>query len=129
MAYLEGERAEPIWTALRKLPDMFKDSVRVRIGARPHELPKVLPDAPMTIQAGTGLARVDLEPGPDVGRKVRQWWDRASQVGGYAVVESAPPELADRERLPWAIPGMTLQRGLKDARDPKKILNPGRMVV
>jgi glycolate oxidase FAD binding subunit len=129
MGILEGERADPVWKALQKLPEALKDMVRVRIAAKPHDLPKVLPEAPMTIHAGSGIARVDLEPAPDLVRKVRQWWDQASTVGGYAVVESAPPDLAERDRLQWKLITNPLMRAIKASRDPKGVLNPGRMVV
>jgi glycolate oxidase FAD binding subunit len=125
---LEGARAEPLWTAMRKLPAGLKDFVRVRIGAPPHVLPKLLPQAPMCIQAGVGIARIDLEPWGDIAKKVQQWNEKAAQNGGYAVVESAPSTFKDREKLPWG--GTSpLMKAIKRVRDPKNLLNPGRMVV
>jgi glycolate oxidase FAD binding subunit len=126
---LEGERAEPLWNAIRKLPVGLKDFIRVRIGAKPHELPKLLPQAPLWIQAGSGLAQVDLEPAPDVAKRVVQWNERAAQFGGYAVVESAPLDLPDRAKLLWGGPPSALMRELKRTRDPKDLLNPGRIAV
>ncbi len=129
MGVLEGERAAPVWKALQKLPEALKDMVRVRIAAKPHDLPKVLPEAPMTIHVGSGIARVDLDPGPELARKVRQWWDLASGAGGYAVVESAPRDMEDRDKLQWKLITNPIMRAIKASRDPRGILNPGRMVV
>lgn len=126
---LEGARAEPLWTAIRKLPVGLKDFVRVRIGGRPHELPKLLPQAPMWVQAGVGIARVDLDPTGDVLKKIQQWNEKAQNHGGYAVVESAPLDLKDREKLPWGGAPSPLMRAIKRARDPENLLNPGRMAV
>ena len=126
---LEGARAEPLWTALRKLPAGLKDFVRVRIGAKPQDLPKLLPQAPMWVQAGVGIARIDLAPEGDLVKKIQQWNERAAARGGYAVVESAPLDLKDREKLPWGGPADALMRSIQRVRDPKHLLNPGRMVV
>ena len=126
---LEGARAEPLWTAIRKLPVGLKDFVRVRIGARPHELPKLLPQAPMWVQAGVGIARIDLDPAGDVAKKVQQWNEKAANHGGYAVVESAPLDLKEREKLPWGGRPSGLMKAIKRARDPENLLNPGRMVI
>jgi glycolate oxidase FAD binding subunit len=124
---LEGPVADPLWNALRKLPEALKDFVRVRLGARPHDLPKLLPEAPLWISVGSGLARADVEPGPEVARRIRQWHEKAAALGGYAVVESAPAGMPDRDRLPWGETGQPLHKGLKDLRDPRRLLNPGRM--
>ena len=129
MGVLEGERADPVWNGLRKLPDALRDFVRVRIGAKPHDLPKLLPQAPMWIQAGVGIARIDLEPAPDIARRVQQWNEKAAVVGGYAVVESAPQGIANREKLPWGAVDQPLMRSLRNSRDPKGLLARGRMPV
>jgi glycolate oxidase FAD binding subunit len=126
---LEAERADPFWNAVRKLPVGLKDFVRVRIAAKPHELPRILPQAPLWIQAGCGIARVDLEPSADLAKKIAQWNERAAQFGGYAVAESAPAGMAGREKLPWGGPPNALMRALKSSCDPKDRLNPGRMAV
>ena len=126
---LEGARAEPLWTAIRKLPTGLKDFVRVRIAAKPHDLPRILPQAPLWIQAGVGIARVDLTPAADVAQKIQQWNQKAAAVGGYAIAESAPLDLKGRENLPWGRPSGPLMGSIKAARDPNNLLNPGRMVV
>lgn len=125
---LEGARAEPLWTAIQKLPVGLKDFVRVRIAAKPHDLPKFVPDAPAWISAGLGIARVDLTPAGDVAKKVKQWHERAAIAGGYAVVESAPLDVPSRDALPWGVGSIPLARALRESKDPAKRLNPGRMV-
>lgn len=130
LGVLEGERAEPIWNALRKLPDALKDYVRVRIGAKPHELKKLLPQAPLWISVGTGIARADLEPSSDLHFSLRRLADKTAALGGYAVTESAPTTMANRDKLVWGPPGeQPLMKGLRSLRDPRKLLNPGRVTV
>jgi glycolate oxidase FAD binding subunit len=129
LGVLEGDRAEPVWTALKKLPEALKDFVRVRIGAKPQDLPKVLPSAPLWVRAGTGLAWADLDPTSEVAKKVVEWHHKAASVGGYAIVESAPFDLPGREKLPWAVAPDPLGRMLAQSRDPLRHLNPGRMAV
>jgi glycolate oxidase FAD binding subunit len=130
LGILENERAEPLWNALRKLPDALKDYVRVRIGAKPHELKKLLPQAPLWISAGTGIARADLESAGDLHFSLRRMADKTAALGGYLVTESAPPTMANRDKLIWAAPGeQPLMKGIRAMRDPKKILNPGKVTV
>ncbi len=125
---MEGDRAEPLWNALRKLPDALKDFVRLRIGAKPHELRRLLPSAPLWISAGTGIARADLEPAADLHFMVRRLAEKAVSLGGYIVTESAPLQMANRDKLIWG-PADPLMSGVRALRDPKKILNPGRVTV
>jgi glycolate oxidase FAD binding subunit len=130
LGILEGERAEPLWNALRRLPDALKDYVRLRIGAKPHELKRLLPQAPLWISAGTGIARADLDPAADLHFSVRRMADTAAALGGYVVAESAPLSMSNREKLVWAGPGeQPLMKGIRALRDPKRILNPGRVTV
>jgi glycolate oxidase FAD binding subunit len=130
LGVLEGERADQIWNALRKLPDALKDYVRLRIGGKPHELKRLLPPAPLWISVGTGVARADLEPAADLHFSVRRMADKAAALGGYVVTESAPMTMANREKLVWAPPGeQPLMKGVRLLRDPKRILNPGRVTV
>ena len=129
LGLLEGERADPLWNALRKLPDALKDYVRLRIGAKPHELRKLLPSAPLWISVGTGIARADLEPASDLHFSVRRLADKAAQAGGYVVTESAPLDMAGREKLVWGPTDSALMKGIRSLRDPKRILNPGRVTV
>jgi len=126
---MEGERAEPLWNALRKLPEALKDFVRLRIGAKPHELRRLLPSAPLWISAGTGIARADLEPAPDLHFMVRRLVDKAGSLGGYVVVESAPLGMANRDKLAWGPGEAPLMSRLRSMRDPKKTLHPGRVTV
>jgi glycolate oxidase FAD binding subunit len=129
MGLLEGERAEPLWNALRKLPEALKSYVRIRIGAKPHELKKLLPSAPLWISAGTGIARADLEPATDLHFSLRRLADKAAQAGGYVVAESAPLDMAGREKLVWGPADAPLMKGIRSLRDPRRILNPGRVTV
>lgn len=127
---LEGERAEPLWNALRKLPDALKDYVRLRIGAKPHELKRLLPSAPLWISVGTGIARADLDPADDLHFSVRRMADKAAALGGYVVAESAPLTMANRDKLVWNPPGeQPLMKGVRSLRDPKRLLNPGRVTL
>jgi glycolate oxidase FAD binding subunit len=127
MGVLEGDRAESVWNALRKLPDALGDFVRVRIGAKPYDLPKLLPSAPQWISAGTGIARIDLQPGPEVAKKIQQWNDKAANYGGYAIAESAPLSMTGREKLPWGAVDSPLMRSIRNSRDPRGVLARGRM--
>ncbi|HZE99734.1 MAG TPA: FAD-binding oxidoreductase [Planctomycetota bacterium] len=130
LGILEGERAEPLWNALRKLPDALRDYVRLRIGAKPHELKRLLPSAPLWISVGTGIARADLEPAADLHFSVRRMADKAATLGGYVVAESAPPAMQNRDKLIWTPPGeQPLMKGLRQLRDPKRVLNPGRVTL
>ena len=129
LGLLEGERADPLWNALRKLPEALKDYVRIRIGAKPHDLRKHLPSAPLWISVGTGIARADLEPSPDLHFSIRRLSDKLAQAGGYAVAESAPLGMPNRDKLAWGPGDSPLAKGLRYLRDPKKILNPGRVTV
>jgi glycolate oxidase FAD binding subunit len=129
LGYMEGERAEPIWNALRKLPEALKDYVRIRIGAKPHDLRRLLPPAPLWISVGTGIARADLEPAADLHFSVRRLSDKTASLGGYAVAESAPLGMPGREKLVWGPGDVPLMKGLRALRDPKRILNPGRVTV
>jgi glycolate oxidase FAD binding subunit len=126
---MEGERAEPLWNALRRLPDALKDYVRLRIGAKPHELRRLLPSGPLWISAGSGIARADLEPAGDLHYMVKRLADKAASLGGYVVAESAPLGMQNREKLVWGPADAALMSGIRALRDPRKILNPGRVTV
>jgi len=116
-----------IWEELREPPAGF---VRVRVGARPHDLPKLVPPGEhRRAHAGNGIARVDLPPAPDLPERIAEWNARAAALGGYAVCESAPPDCPGRGRLPWGPPPDPLTKAVRAARDPDGILNRGRMVA
>ncbi len=121
---IEGET---VWNELR---EPAKGCVRVRIAAKPHDLPNLVPEgAHLRAHVGSGIARVDLEPAGDLPERIAGWHAKASAAGGYAVTESAPLDLPDRERLPWGFPGSRLAKALKESVDPAGISNRGRMVV
>jgi glycolate oxidase FAD binding subunit len=124
----EGAAADEVWTRLRDLPERLKDRVRVRIGARPYDLPELLPEGPpLWIRAGNGLAWAHLEPGPEAATAARGWHRRAAAREGYAAVESAPPDLVGRESLPWGFPDDPIMKAIRASRDPARVLNPGRV--
>ncbi len=113
---LRDAEAEMFWWALRDLPERMRDTVTVRVGARPHDLPDLLAAlelhaAATTIHVGNGIARLCLPTAPPVAT----WHQRAAGRGGYAVVESAPPKLDP------------LSLRIKHGWDPRGILNPGRV--
>jgi len=136
---VEGAAARALWTALAELPARHADDVRVRVGARPHDLPALLGalDLPrasargVTVRVATGLAYVALASAGDarpLAALVERWRGLAAARTGYAVVESAPLELPGRALLPF---GEAAPRGLtaalRRAFDPRERLNPGRM--
>jgi glycolate oxidase FAD binding subunit len=133
---LQDAVAAPLWAALAELPAAHAADVRVRVGARPHELPGLVaalePGAArgVSVRAGLGLAYVSLAPDAAIAPTVARWRRLAEVGGGYAVIESAPLELAGRAELPFGAsraggPGEALRR----AWDPQGTLNPGRLAV
>jgi glycolate oxidase FAD binding subunit len=138
-ALVEGAAANALWTALAELPARHADDVRVRVGARPHDLAALLgalelsraPVRGVAVRVATGLAYVALAPAADaraIVALVERWHRLASARAGYAVVESAPLDLPERALLPF---GETAPRGLaaawRRAWDPRETLNAGRM--
>ncbi len=114
-----------IWDELREPP---RGLVRVRVGARPHDLPRVVPPgAHRRARAGNGIAFAELEPAANLGEKIAEWHAKAAALGGYAVCESAPPDSPGRERLPWGFPGDATMRAIRRSMDPEGILNRGRL--
>jgi glycolate dehydrogenase FAD-binding subunit len=123
----EVREAGPVWSALRELPP---DAVRIRIGARPHDLPPLVPPGlRRRAHAGNGIARVDLEPSPDLPARIAEWRTRAEARGGYVVVESAPAGCPERDRLPWGGPQHRLAGAIRELWDPDGVVNRGRMAV
>ncbi len=116
-----------VWDELREPP---RGLVRLRVGARPHDLPAVMPPgAHRRAHAGTGVACVELEPAANLPERIAEWHRKAAAYGGYVVAESAPADCPGRERLPWGLPGDGLMRAIRASRDPDEILNRGRLVV
>lgn len=117
------------WNGFRDLPEKLEGFVRVRIGAKPHDLARLIPDgAGVSVHVGTGIARVDLEPAEDLPKRIAEWNEKAAAVGGYAVAESAP-DFAARERMAWGPAGNALMKSIRQSADPKAILNPGGVCV
>lgn len=125
----DSEATEQLWVLLREMPDAGRSMVRVRMAAKPFDLPELLPDRARWIQAGSGVARVDLRPDDEVVALVQEWQARAAKVGGYAVVESAPLDMPNRATLPWSVPGSNqqLMQAIKARRDPSGVFNAGRV--
>jgi glycolate oxidase FAD binding subunit len=136
---VEGPGVEALWEALRELPAAHAEHVRVRVGARPHDLPDLLAALEpgrlgaqgVTVRAAVGLAYVSLAPAGDAARiadTVARWHGLAAARGGYAVVESAPPTLPNRAALPFgAAAAAGPAAALRRAWDPNGTLNPGRV--
>jgi glycolate oxidase FAD binding subunit len=137
---LERPDSEPLWRALAELPAAQRAEVRVRIGARPRDLPDLLaavdtsraPVRGVSVRAGVGLAFLSLGPDGDasaLASLVSRWHRLASARGGYAVVESAPLDLPGRAQLPFGAGAPSrLGAALRRAWDPRETLNPGRIV-
>jgi glycolate oxidase FAD binding subunit len=138
---VERPHVDAVWEALRELPARHAADVRVRLGARPHDLPALLaalelegvPDVAIVVHVAVGLAHVSL-PAPAseatlaaLAARIGRWQQRATALGGYAVVESAPLALAGRATLPFGAPPTGLAADVRRAWDPRDTLNPGRM--
>jgi glycolate oxidase FAD binding subunit len=107
-----------------------RDGVRVRWGARPLDLPELLPPVEaVQIHAGTGIARLELEPADDLAARIAEWNRQAEALGGYAVTESAPLDWEGRARLPWGPSPDPLMGAIRRSKDPEGRLNPGRVRV
>ncbi|HEX3697569.1 MAG TPA: FAD-binding oxidoreductase [Polyangia bacterium] len=143
-ALLEGSAVEALWTAVQDLRALLSDAVVLRIGALPQALPVLLEKLALAragavgvmAHVGTGIARVIL-PADDLAATATQLQQPtaiAARAGGYAVVESAPLGLPGRAQLPWRTAGAlagdgqpSLDQRLRQAWDPQRRLNPGRM--
>jgi glycolate oxidase FAD binding subunit len=138
-ALLEGTACDALWAALAELPAAQGDDVRVRVGARPHDLPGLLaaleldraPVRGVSVRAGIGLAFVALASGEAaaLGAIVGRWHRLASSRDGYAVVESAPLAFAGRATLPFGAGLGAYHAALGRAWDPSGLLNAGRMAL
>lgn len=90
-------------------------------------------DAPIGVRgsAGTGVlyAGVPAAVQPDrVARIVEELRGAAHEVGGHAVVLTAPPRVRDRVDLWGPVEGLELMRRVKARFDPDARLAPGRFV-
>ena len=138
-ALVERPESSALWEALADLPAAESADVRVRVGARPHDLPALLAALELShgtagavsVRAGVGLAHVALAPGGDaapLAALVDRWSRLASARDGYAVVASAPLDLPGRARLPFGAGSSAgPAAALRSAWDPRGLLNPGRM--
>jgi glycolate oxidase FAD binding subunit len=140
MALLEGPAHEALWDALAEFPspDAHPGGVVCRAGgpiARwiefVHALdaagPGIAGEVEVLAHAGSGLLYAACAPG-DAVAMTEALGRTAGEIGGYAVVEAAPPAL--KARLPvWGAPpeGLELMRRLRRAYDPRGIMVPGRL--
>jgi len=136
---VERPAADALWVALAELPAAHASDVRVRVGARPRDLPALLaaleldgaPVRGVAVRAGSGLAHVALDAATEeaaLASLLSRWRLVTAARGGYAVVESAPLDLRGRARLPFGgPPSSPLAPALRRAWDPGETLNPGRM--
>jgi glycolate oxidase FAD binding subunit len=133
---VERPAVEALWSALAELPATHAEHVRVRVGARPRDLPDLLAALELagavgtTVRASVGLAFVSLAPADArmLSSAIDRWHRLASARGGYAVVESAPLALPNRAALPFGGPAAAgPAAALRAAWDPKGTLNPGRV--
>jgi hypothetical protein len=140
---LDGSATDRLWGAVRDLRAAGDASLVVRVATRPHDLPALLARLALprlgalgaTIHVGTGIARVWL-PADELNASAAQLLPlqaRATETGGYLIVESAPLAAPGRARLPFSananVETQPLTDRLRQAWDPKGLLNPGRMPV
>jgi glycolate oxidase FAD binding subunit len=121
-------RGDVLWNAFRDAPERRRHEVTVRLATRPADLLLLLAElggAQIFAHVGVGVAHVICPL--DHLRMLRGWAERAAARGGYAVVESAPPDLPGRSELPWG--SSPLGQAFKTRWDPDQILNPGRMAL
>ena len=132
---VERPAVDALWAALADLPAAHAADVRVRLGARPHDLPPLLAAlelerAPVrgvqVRSAATGLAWVVARGGADaspLAPLAPSGAAFAAARGGYAVVESAPLDVFSAGRTcrsvrprrrgrppPFGVPGIRARR-------------------
>ncbi|HVZ73292.1 MAG TPA: hypothetical protein VHJ20_13015, partial [Polyangia bacterium] len=137
---VEGAAAGAAWSALAELPAAHAADVRVRVGARSHDLPDLLAAleldraaAGVAVRAALGLAYVSLAnvtDGAALLPTLGRWQRLAAARGGYVVVEAAPLALASRAALPFGSAtgsAAALGRSLVQSWDPRGTINQGRV--
>jgi glycolate oxidase FAD binding subunit len=148
IAPFDGPEEPALWDAVRQFrraPETARRTVRCRVSV-PIRCVRAVFDAAdalrgqrevacdLVAHAGSGivLCYLDLESPDRVDRAVAAAADlrqRASELDGHLVVESAPPAFKARLDVwgKWG-PDLRLMRALKAQYDPKRTLNPGRFV-
>ncbi len=137
MEVLAGAVHEALWAAVAEFPtpETHPGTVVCRVGgpiARWAEIVRTVETvragpAEVLAHAGVGLLYAAC-PEADGPALVDALGRAAAEIGGYAVVEVAPPAL--KVRLPvWGSPpgGLDLMRRLREKFDPKGIMVPGRL--
>jgi glycolate oxidase FAD binding subunit len=136
---LDEADAAALWRLASDFPAPTGDELLIRAGAPPSELGAVLDalgaDAPggateLLGYPGVGLAYARWQPASDAADALAGVRAALARLGGYAVVESAPPPLRATLDL-WGPPPGTLRlmQALKRQWDPQGILNPGRYLA
>ena len=148
IAPFDGPEEPAPWDAVRQFrraPEVARHTVRCKVSV-PIKCVRAVFDAADALRghyevacdliahAGSGIvyACLDLETPDRVDRAVAAAADlrqRASDLDGHLVVESAPPAFKARLDVwgKWG-PDLKLMRALKAQYDPKRTLNPGRFV-
>ncbi len=148
IAPFDGPEEPALWDAVRQFrraPEIARRTVRCKVSV-PIKGVRAVFDAADALRgqrevacdliahAGSGivLCYLDLESPDRVDRAVAAAADlrqRASELDGHLVVESAPPAFKARLDVwgKWG-PDLRLMRALKAQYDPKRTLNPGRFV-
>jgi glycolate oxidase FAD binding subunit len=136
---LDEADAAALWRLASDFPAPTGDELLIRAGAPPSELGAVLdalgayaPGGATELLGypGVGLAYARWQPTSDAADALAGVRAALARLGGYAVVESAPPPLRATLDL-WGPPPGTLRlmQALKRQWDPQGILNPGRYLA
>lgn len=133
------EDAKPLWASLCRVPSQRKAAAVCRLGSKPHDLPALLSGLAralgLHIHVGIGVARIifdDTNSAKQITEVVTELSIRAAAVGGYAVMESAPLEKANRSSLPFfnaalaASSSAQLCAQLRQTWDPKNLFHRNR---
>lgn len=135
---LEADQTESLWqrvaAALSCSPET--DGLRVRIGARPSELPALAEqidatvagtglEAARTLDIGSGIAYVGVAGGTE--QALGAAWQALLPLGDHASLLTAPAEVkAGLDVFGREPAGFAIMRALKDQFDPVRVLNRGR---
>jgi len=135
---LDAEASRELWRAARDVLPFAREQVRAvwRLSVPPVSGAQVaarirtgIADAEILFDWGGGLLWVAVEPGRDAAEPAIR--AAIGPTGGHATLIRAAPDIRARVAVfePGA-PGLAaLATRLKDAFDPKRILNPGRMTA
>jgi glycolate oxidase FAD binding subunit len=133
------EDAQPLWASLCRVPSQRPSDAVCRLGSKPHHLPALLSglskDLGLHIHVGIGVARIVFDSAKTAQQMTAVVQDlsiRAAALGGYAVMESAPIELANRSLLPFSNAALAASSStqlcaqLRQTWDPKHLFHRNR---